>query len=173
MFWHRCCFVVFFSLFLFLFFFSFLRNLSSSSSLVLLFFLKNPFVQDLKLSDLLPIFVFLRVLSSLLDLIVTSYQYIGQNSPKKLKQKETVRTSKNRSQFTEPGGQTAVRAGPSFFLHGTTLHPKQTVKLNSSRFFRLDHMFRSGFQNLFESKRAFCQVKEDLRNQDRLRSLES
>ena len=94
LFWHRSCFVVFFSLFLFLFFFSFLRNLSSSSSLVLLFFLKNPFVQDLKLSDLLPIFVFLRVLSSLLDLIITSYQYIGQNSPKKLKQKETVRTSK-------------------------------------------------------------------------------
>ena len=82
------------SLFFFFFFFSFLRNLSSSSSLVLLFFLKNPFVQDLKLSDLPSIFVFLRVLSFLLDLIITSYRCIGQNSPEKLKQKETVQISK-------------------------------------------------------------------------------
>ena len=58
------------------------------------FFLTNPFVQDLKLLDLLPIFVLFRVLSFLLDLIITSYRCIGQNSPEKLKQKETVRTSK-------------------------------------------------------------------------------
>ena len=91
LFWHRPCFVVFFSLF---FFFFFLRNLSSSSSLVLFFFLTNPFVQYLKLLDLLPIFVLLCVLSFLLDLIITSYQCISQNSLEKLKQKETVQTSK-------------------------------------------------------------------------------
>ena len=50
---------------------SFFEELLSSSSLVLFFFLTNPFVQDLKLSDLLPIFVVLRVLSFLLDLIIT------------------------------------------------------------------------------------------------------
>ena len=74
---HRFYFVVFF-FFLFFFF----------------FFLTNPFVQDLKLSNLLPIFIFLRALSFLLDLIITSYRCIGQNSSEKLKQKETVRTSK-------------------------------------------------------------------------------
>ena len=93
LFWHRPCFVVFFSLFFFFFFF--LRNLSSSSSsLVLFFFLTNPFVQYLKLLDLLPIFVLLCVLSFLLDLIIMSYQCISQNSLEKLKQKETVQTSK-------------------------------------------------------------------------------
>ena len=100
-------------LFSFFFFFSFffLRNLSSSSSLVLFFFLTNPFVQDLKLSDLLPIFV-LRVLSFLIDLIITSYWCISQNSPKKLKQKETVRTSK-----IDHGSQNrTVCMGPYFFL---------------------------------------------------------
>ena len=75
-------------------FFFFWRNLSSSSSLVLFFSLTNPFVQDLKLSDLLPIFVLLLVLSFLLDLIITSYRCISQNSLKKLKQKEIVRTLK-------------------------------------------------------------------------------
>ena len=97
--------------FFFFFFFFFLRNLSSSSSLVLFsFFLTNPFVQDLKLSDLLPIFV-LRVLSFLIDLIITSYRCISQNSPKKLKQKETVRTSK-----IDHGSQNrTVCMGPYFF----------------------------------------------------------
>ena len=108
------------------------------------FFLTNPFVQDLKLSDLLPIFVLLCVLSFLLDLIITSYQCIGQNSLEKLKQKETVRTSKTghssenctvQPRFTESGGQTAIHVGPYFFLHGTVLHPKQTVKLKGSRIF--------------------------------------
>ena len=90
LFWSRSCFVVFFSLFFF-----FWRNLSSFSSLVLFFFpLTNPFVQDLKLSYLLPIFVFLCILSFLLDMIITSYQCIGQNSSEKLKQKETFWTSK-------------------------------------------------------------------------------
>ena len=75
------------------------------------FFLTNPFVQDLKLSDLLPIFV-LRVLSFLIDLIITSYWCISQNSPKKLKQKETVRTSK-----IDHGSQNrTVCMGPYFFL---------------------------------------------------------
>ena len=34
------------------------------------------------------------------------------------------------------------------FLYRTVLHPKQTVKLNGSRFFRSDRTVRSGFQNL-------------------------
>ena len=46
-----------------------------------------------KLSDLLLIFVLLRVLSFLLDLIITSYR-CTQDSSEKLKQKETTRTSK-------------------------------------------------------------------------------
>ena len=58
------------------------------------FFLTNPFVQDLKLSDLLPIFVLLRVLSFLLDLIITSYRCISQNSPEKLKQKKLFEPQK-------------------------------------------------------------------------------
>ena len=75
------------------------------------FFLTNPFVQDLKLSDLLPIFVLLRVLSFLIDLIITSYRCISQNSPEELKQKETVWTSK-----TDLGSQNrTVRTGPYFF----------------------------------------------------------
>ena len=45
-------------------------------------------------SDLLPILFLLRVLSFFLDLIITSYRCIGQNSLEKLKQKETVWTSK-------------------------------------------------------------------------------
>ena len=89
LFWSRSCFAVFFSLFFFL------------EELVFFFFtssfffpLTNPFVQDLKLSYLLPIFVFLCILSFLLDMIITSYQCIGQNSSEKLKNKETVWTSK-------------------------------------------------------------------------------
>ena len=70
----------------------------------------------------------------------------------KAKTKRNSSNLKNRSQFTEPGGRTVVRSGPSFFLHGTSLHPKQIVKLNGSRFFRSDCMVRSGFQNFFESK---------------------
>ena len=66
-----------------LFFFFFLRNLSSL--VLFFFFLTNPFVQDLKLSDLLPIFILLRALSFFLDLIIISYRCIGQNSPGKLK----------------------------------------------------------------------------------------
>ena len=81
----------------FLFLFLFLFFFWGTCLLLLCFFffsLTNPFVQDLKLSDLLPIFVLLRVLSFLLDLIITSYRCIAQNSPEKLKQKETVQTSK-------------------------------------------------------------------------------
>ena len=87
----RPCFVVFF---FFPFFFFEELVFFFSGSFFFFFFLTNPFVQDLKLSDLLMIFVLFRVLSFLLDLIITSYRCICQNSSEKLKQKETVRTSK-------------------------------------------------------------------------------
>ena len=102
---HRSCFVVFF-FFLFFFFFG-------GTCLLLLWFfffifLTNSFVQDLKLSDLLPIFILLHALSFLLDLIITSNRCIGQNSLENLKQKETVRTSK-----TGHGSQNRI-VGPRF-----------------------------------------------------------
>ena len=55
---------------------------------------------------------------------------------------------KSWSRFTESGGQTAIHVGPYFLLHGTVLHPKQTVKLKGSRIFRSDSTVRFGFQNL-------------------------
>ena len=73
--------------------FFFLRNLSSSS-LVLFFFLTSPFVQDMKLSDLLPIFILLRAFSFLLDLIITSYQCIGQNSQESWNKKKSFEPQK-------------------------------------------------------------------------------
>ena len=92
---HRSCFVVFFfslSLFflcffvLFCFFFFFEELVFFfSGSFFFFFFLTNLFVQDLKLLDLLPIFVLLHALSFFLDLIIISYRCIGQNSPGKLK----------------------------------------------------------------------------------------
>ena len=95
----------------FFFFFFFFWGTCLLLLLLFFFFLTNPFVQDLKLSDLLPIFVLLRVLSFLIDLIITSYRCISQNSPEKLKQKETVWTSK-----TDLGSQNrTVRMGPYFF----------------------------------------------------------
>ena len=125
----RPCFVVFFFFLFFFFFFFFfffvffffLRNLSSSS--LLLFFLTNPFVQDLKLSDLLLIFVLLLVLPFLLDLIINSNRCIGQNSPEKLKQKETVRTQKS-VMVHKTGWLDRGLCGSLLFLHGTVLHPK-------------------------------------------------
>ena len=86
------------------------RNISNNSGDVIFLFTVGTIRYQLhwlkhlqKLSDLLSIFV-LRVLSFLLDLIITSYWCIGQNSSKKLKQKETAWTSK-----------TTVRTGPCFF----------------------------------------------------------
>ena len=107
----RPCFVVFF-FFLVFFFFEELVFFFSGS---FFFFLTNPFVQDLKLSDLLPIFVLFRVLSFLLDLIITSYRCMGQNSLEKLKQKETVRTSKTgHSSQNRVVGPRSVQV-PAFF----------------------------------------------------------
>ena len=100
------------------------------------FFLTNSFVQDLKLSDLLPNFILLRALSFLLDLIITSYRCIGQNSPKKLKQKETIRTSK-----TSHGSQNRT-VGPR------SMRVPAFLAWNGSKFFRSDRTIRSEFQNL-------------------------
>ena len=145
LFWHRPCFIVYFSFpfffFSFFFFFFFWGTCLLLLLLFFFFFLTNPFVQDLKLSDLLSIFVLLGVLSFLIDLIITSYRCISQNSSEKLKQKETIRTSKT-------GHGSRNWAVGQLFLHGTILHPKQTVKFNGSRFSRSDHTVRSGFQNL-------------------------
>ena len=70
-----------------------------------------------------------------------------QNSPEKLKQKETVRTQKSvmvhRTGWLDRGLCESL-----LFLHGTVLHPKQTVKLNGSRLSQSDHTVRFGFQNL-------------------------
>ena len=97
--------------FLFSFFFFFFEELVFFFFSCSFFFLTNPFVQDLKLSNLLPIFVLLRVLSFLIDLIITSYRCISQNSPEKLKQKETVLTLK-----TDHGSQNhTIHMGPYFF----------------------------------------------------------
>ena len=89
----KSCFVVFFFFLCF-----FLRNLSSSSSLVLFLF---PYKSLCSRSEIIrsPSYLCSSLcsfisFSFLLDLIITSYQCIGQNSPEKLKQKETVRTSK-------------------------------------------------------------------------------
>ena len=91
-----CCFnwaqILFRCVLLLPFFFS-LRNLSSSS-LVLFFSLTSPFVQYLKLSDLLSIFILLRAFSFLLDLIITSYQCIGQNSQESWNKKKPFEPQK-------------------------------------------------------------------------------
>ena len=80
-----------------LFFFFFLRNLSSSSLFFFFFpykslcsrfeIIRSPF-------DLCSSLCSFISFSFLLYLIITSYWCIGQNSPEKLKQKETVWTSK-------------------------------------------------------------------------------
>ena len=143
----RPCFVVFFFFLLFFFCFFFVFWGTCLLLLCFFFFLTNPFVQDLKLLDLLLIFVLLLVLSFLLDLIITSNRCIGQNSPEKLKQKETVRTQKSvmvhRTGWLDRGLCKSL-----LFLHGTVLHPKQIVKLNGSRFSRSERTVRFGFQNL-------------------------
>ena len=46
------------------------------------------------------------------------------------------------------GGSDRGPCGSLLFWHGTVLHPKQTEKLNGSRFFRSDRTVRSGFQNI-------------------------
>ena len=80
----------------------------------------------------------------------SDHNFIPMYWPKftgKLKQKEVVRTSKTgHSSQNRMVGPRSVRV--LLFWHGTVLHPKQTVKQNGSRFFRLDHMARFGFQNL-------------------------
>ena len=140
-----CC-ILLLPSFCFVFCFLFFEELVFFFSAAFFFFfpLTNPFVQDLKLSDFLLIFVLLLGLSFLLDLIITSYQCIGQNSSEKLKQKETVQTSK-----TGHGSQNRTVGSWSMrvpvFLHGTVLHPKQTIKLKGSRF---SQSVRSGVQNL-------------------------
>ena len=118
------------------------------------FFLTNPFVQDLKLSDLLPSS---NLCSSSCSFISSwsDHKFIPMYWPKFTGKAETKRNRlnlKNRSRFTKSGGRTAVRAGPCFFLHETILYPKQIVKLNGSRFFRSDRTIRSGFQNLDQNK---------------------
>ena len=111
------------------------------------FFLTNPFVQDLKLSDLLPIFVLLRVLSFLLDLIITSYRCISQNSPEKLKQKKLFEPQKPvtvlRTVWSDHGSH-----GSLLFPHWAILEAKKTAKQRGLRFFQLDRTDRFGFQNL-------------------------
>ena len=111
------------------------------------FFLTNPFLQDLKLSDLLPIFVLLLVLSFLLDLIITSYRCIRQNSSKKLKQKKLFEPQKPvtvlRTVRSDHGSH-----GSLLFPHWAILEAKKTAKQRGSRFFQLDRTDRFGFQNL-------------------------
>ena len=140
---HTSCFVVFF-FFLFFFFFW-------GTCLLLLwfffFFLTSPFVQDLKLSDLLPIFILLRAFSFLLDLIITSYQCIGQNSQESWNKKKPFEPQKLVT-VHKTGRSDRGPCGSLLFWHGIVLLPKQTVKQNGSRFFRLDHTVRFGFQNL-------------------------
>ena len=103
LFWHRPCFVVFFSLF----FFFFLRNLSSSSSLVLFFF---PYKSLCSISE---------IIRSPSDLCSSLCSFISSRSDHNFTGKaETKRNRlnlKNWSRFTEPGDRTAVRAGPYFF----------------------------------------------------------
>ena len=108
LFWRRPYFVVFF-------FFFFLRNLSSSSSLVLFLF---PYKSLCSRSE---------IIKSHFDLCFSSCSFISSRSdhnfipmywPKFTGKAETKRTCpnlKNRSQFIEPGGRTAVCAGPCFF----------------------------------------------------------
>ena len=97
------------------FFFLFLRNLSSSSSLVLFLF---PYKSLCSRSE---------IIKSHFDLCFSSCSFISSRSdhnfipvywPKFTGKAETKRTCpnlKNRSQFIEPGGRTAVCAGPCFF----------------------------------------------------------
>ena len=48
--------------------------------------------------------------------------------------------------------------GSLLFWHGTVLHPKQTIKLNSSRFFWSYRRVQSGFQNLASSSLTFGHI---------------
>ena len=142
LFWSRSCFVVFFSLFFFggtcllflhwFFFFFPYKSLCSRSEIII-----SP-------SDLC--FSLYSFISSRYD-----HNFIPVYWPKFIRKAEKQRNClnlKSWSWFTESGGQTAIHVGPYFFLHGTVLHPKQTVKLKGSRIFRSDNTVRFGFQNL-------------------------
>ena len=143
LFWSKSCFVVFFSPFFFLeelvfffftssFFFSPYKSLCSRSEIII-----SP-------SDLC--FSLYSFISSRYD-----HNFIPVYWPKFIRKAEKQRNHlnlKSWSRFTESGGQTAIHVGPYFFLHGTVLHPKQTVKLKGSRIFRSDSTVRFGFQNL-------------------------
>ena len=121
------------------------------------FFLTSPFVQDLKLSDLLPIFILLRAFSFLLDLIITSYQCIGQNSQESWNKKKPFEPQKLVT-VHKTGRSDRGPCGSLLFWHGTVLHPKQTIKLNSSRFFWSYRRVQSGFQNLASSSLTFGHI---------------
>ena len=85
--------------------------------------------------------------SFLLDLIITSYRCIGQNSPEKLEQKETVRTSKIGHDSQNCTVQLQF-AKSLLFSHKAVLEAKKTTKLRDSQFFRSVRTIQSGFQNL-------------------------
>ena len=147
-----CCFnwaqILFRCVLLLNFFFFFFEELFFFfSGSFFFFFLTSPFVQDMKLSDLLPIFILLRAFSFLLDLIITSYQCIGQNSQESWNKKKPFEPQKLVT-VHKTGRSDRGPCGSLLFWYGIVLLPKQTVKQNGSRFFRLDHTVRFGFQNL-------------------------
>ena len=122
----------------------FLRNLSSSSSLVLFLF---PYKSLCSRSE---------IIKSHFDLCFSSCSFISSRSdhnfipvywPKFTEKAETKRNRlnlKNRSRFSEPYGS----HGSLLFSHWAVLEAKKTTKLRGSRFFRSDCTVRSGFQNL-------------------------
>ena len=58
--------------------------------------------------------------SSLLDLIITSYQCIGQNSLEKLKQKETIQTSKTSHSSQNRTVRLRFARVPAIFLYSNS-----------------------------------------------------
>ena len=128
---------------------SFLRNLSSSS-LVLFFPPYKSLCSRSKIirssSNLCSSSCSVISFSFFLDLIITSYRCIGQNSPEKLKQRKLLEPQKLvmvlKIIWSNHGSH-----GSLLFSHRVVIEAKKTAKLRGLRFLWSNHTVRSGFQN--------------------------
>ena len=145
LFWHRPCFVVFFSLFFFFFFWG------TCLLLLLWFFFFFPYKSLCSISEIIrsPS----DLCSSLCSFISSRFDHnvIPVYKPKFTRKAETKRNRpnlKNRSRFSKQYNLTTVRTSLCFFFHWAVLETKKTAKLRGSRFFQLDRTVRFRFQNL-------------------------
>ena len=128
---------------------SFLRNLSSSS-LVLFFPPYKSLCSRSKIirssSNLCSSSCSFISFSFFLDLIITSYRCIGQNSPEKLKQRKLFEPQKLvmvlKTVWSNHGSH-----GSLLFSHRAVIEAKKTAKLRGLRFLWSNHTVQAGFQN--------------------------